>query len=460
MRLWILLVRVSCASGVSLSNTQCLGQAREEQRVRIMVLIGLFTDRRDPIRFGDRDWTERMLQEQAVLCAVVLFPFSVVLGHLCMRVSVRPWLSFIASDLWNGLVKILVADMVMDTLLPSLQCIPLEDEEDTLMEWTLQSLGLAACPHYVQPPSVHAQGILFAMRILAIALGVYLGEGFCPIGLTGGIATGKSTVAKQLVHGMPIEPQEKEEETNKTTNDTNDSKGDAQKEEEEEREDVVNGTVFLVDADKIAHEILLKDSPGSVYPKIVKAFGKDILNPETKEIDRPKLGQLVFGSNDRAKRRLLNGITHSKIRFVLLSRLLYGLYASSAHLVIADIPLLMESPWIMRVLFGFVVVVSCRNPDQQFERLALRNPHLSEEECRERIASQMDIRVKAQRAQIVLDNSGPPTDLPELVEQAREEMMNRIYGVGLSTFQMILLLGLVVPTTIYYKLQQQEQQGS
>jgi len=451
-----------------------------------MVLLSVLSGfAREPIRFGERDITERNIQEQGVLAAALFVP-ALLIGHLSLRLSVRPPF-FVGgasrADLWNAFLRILVADMIMEAILPSLQCIPLEDEE-TLYEWTVQSLGVSECPLYVQLMTPQAQGIIFAMRMLAICIGIYLGEGFCPIALTGGIASGKSTVAQQLVNGMSTSNNDDtttntdQKDDKKTPDETNTTT--TKKDKKQEEDNLIDlGTVYLVDTDQIAHDILLSTSSGSVYKKVVKAFGeedifvddndndddkKEASTSTKKEIDRSKLGSIVFA--DQTKRRRLNQITHPRIVSIMMQKMLYGLFVSWQHLTIVDIPLFYESPWFIRSLFCLTTVVYC-TPEQQLERLELRSTDnnnksdnnkndtknsLTKQECLDRIQSQLPLDTKKKYANIVVDNTESELNLALQTETLRQDLMNRVYGVGLSVFQMVVLLGMVIPLTVFYKM--------
>ncbi len=221
---------------------------------------------------------------------------------------------------------------------------------------------------------------------LLFLVGVIIGTAIQPVGLTGGIATGKSTVSSLL-----------------------------QQESSSDKEDLF----VIIDVDGIAHDILLPNKLGSdsVYNLLVAEFGKGILSTEEKgklspNIDRRKLGDIVF--RDVQKRRKLNSITHPKIIKIMLKRiLLEGLNLNSSlsgkttkhqrRVVCVDIPLLFEGGLPMRLLFGTIIVVACK-PDLQLERLHKRNPDLTLEQCRQRIASQIPVEKKAARAHYVVQN--------------------------------------------------------
>ena len=140
------------------------------------------------------------------------------------------------------------------------------------------------------------------MRTFTFVWGTIVGAALQPVGLTGGIATGKSTVSTLLSNN-------------------NAASGIDEKAE-----------FVIIDLDKIAHDILLPKElvqNDSVYDRLVSEFGTDILlstneggnsnNCSIPTIDRRKLGDLVFA--DRQKRRKLNSITHPKIISIMLKRI-------------------------------------------------------------------------------------------------------------------------------------------
>ncbi|WP_342525122.1 dephospho-CoA kinase [Chryseomicrobium sp. FSL W7-1435] len=185
------------------------------------------------------------------------------------------------------------------------------------------------------------------------------------IGLTGSIATGKSTVAKRLKeHGLPI-----------------------------------------VDADVIARDVV---EPGTTtLQKIKEAFGEQAIHSDG-TMNREEVGKQIFG--DAAKRQLLNSIIHPAIRQEMLRQKDLHL-AQGKKIVILDIPLLFESK-----LEHFVdrILVVATTPEIQLRRLIARN-NLSEEEAVSRIASQISITDKVEWADEVIWNN-------DTLEQLHDEI--------------------------------------
>jgi dephospho-CoA kinase len=177
------------------------------------------------------------------------------------------------------------------------------------------------------------------------------------IGLTGGIATGKSTVARLL----------------------------------EER------GAILIDLDRIAREVVEPGQPSLAL--IAERFGQAILQVDG-SLDRKKLGAIVFA--DPAERRALEAITHPAIRKVMKERMAY--YESNApdKLVVVDVPLLFESG--LESYFEQIMVVYVPQ-EEQLNRLRERDK-LTDEEARRRLSAQGDIEEKKRRADILIDNSG------------------------------------------------------
>lgn len=177
------------------------------------------------------------------------------------------------------------------------------------------------------------------------------------VALTGGIASGKSTVCQML-----------------------EEKG-----------------CQILDADKIAHELILPGNP--CYQPVVETFGHDILAPNGR-IDRSKLGARVF--RDPAELARLNQIIHPEVKRKILARLdALSRQRYEPHVVV-DVSVLFESGFHQN--FEFLIVVSC-TIQQQLERLQLRND-LPKIEARRRLSSQWSLEEKARRANFVIDNSG------------------------------------------------------
>lgn len=176
------------------------------------------------------------------------------------------------------------------------------------------------------------------------------------IGLTGSIASGKSTVAKMLAgYDLPI-----------------------------------------VDADLVARQVV---EPGTeTLVKIAEAFGEDVIKKDG-TMDREKVGAIIF--HEPAKRKMLNDIIHPAIRVEMIRQREEYLQQGAPH-VIMDIPLLFESK--LQHFVDKILVVSVKE-DVQLERLMKRNL-LSIEEAKARIASQLPISVKEQGADAVIYNNG------------------------------------------------------
>ncbi|MER2088856.1 MAG: dephospho-CoA kinase [Sporosarcina sp.] len=185
------------------------------------------------------------------------------------------------------------------------------------------------------------------------------------IGLTGSIASGKSTVSAMLKKkGFPI-----------------------------------------VDADEIARLVVEPGSP--VLSEISRIFGQDILHADG-SLNREKLGERIFGNAEERKK--LNGIIHPAIRKEMV-RQKEDWISKGANTVILDIPLLFESK--LQSFVDKIIVVSV-TPEIQKQRLMTRNV-LSEEEAEARIRSQLSMTVKEQGADAVLQNN-------ESVEQTGEQL--------------------------------------
>ncbi|AZK48081.1 dephospho-CoA kinase [Paenibacillus lentus] len=176
------------------------------------------------------------------------------------------------------------------------------------------------------------------------------------IGLTGGIATGKSTVSQMLVERGAI----------------------------------------LIDADVIAREVMEPGHP--VLLEVRKRFGAGIIQ-EDGTLNRKKLGEIVF-SNPK-ERKVLNEITHPAIRSEIKMRMANYEAAQPGCLIVVDIPLLYESG--LESMFEQVMVVYVPR-EMQLKRLMQRDG-LTLEQAEARVGAQLDIERKKERADILVDNS-------------------------------------------------------
>ncbi|MGP4075734.1 dephospho-CoA kinase [Halobacillus sp. K22] len=176
------------------------------------------------------------------------------------------------------------------------------------------------------------------------------------IGLTGSIASGKSTVSQMFSEfNIPV-----------------------------------------VDADQLSREVVEPGEPA--YNKIVEAFGFQILQDD-RTIDRKRLGKIIF--SDEEKRQQLNSIVHPQVRQEMLER--RDSYKENKYpAVVLDIPLLFESK-----LTSYVdqVVVVYVDEKTQLKRLMERDQS-EREEAEERIQAQISIAEKAKMADAVIDNNG------------------------------------------------------
>ena len=180
---------------------------------------------------------------------------------------------------------------------------------------------------------------------------------FLLVGLTGGIATGKSTVNALLA----------------------------------------GPSVRVVDADALAREVVEPGTPA--YAQVVAEFGREVLRPDGR-LDRARLGEIVFP--DAAKRKRLEAITHPAIRRRFEQIMADLERAGFDGLLIWDAALLIESGGTKNM--DRVVVVTT-DPATQLRRLVERDG-CTEEVARARIASQMPLAIKARYADYVIDNSG------------------------------------------------------
>jgi dephospho-CoA kinase len=186
------------------------------------------------------------------------------------------------------------------------------------------------------------------------------------VGLTGGIGTGKSTVARML----------------------------------EKRGAVV------FDADALARHAVAPGTPG--FDQVVERFGPNVLAPGG-GLDREALASIVF--SDPAARRDLEGIVHPEVRRMFAEGC--EEYRDSDRVVVFSAPLLVETG--MHTAFDLLIVVSAPVATQ-IERL-MRDRGMAERDVQARIAAQLPLEAKAEVADIPLDNEGTLEDLERRVER-------------------------------------------
>lgn len=162
----------------------------------------------------------------------------------------------------------------------------------------------------------------------------------------------------------------------------------------------------VLSADALAREAV---RPGEVaYKEIIAYFGEEITTAEG-TIDRPRLAQRVFQSAD--ERQKLNQLTHPAIARLADLRINELRNNPEVPLIIYEAPLLFEAK---REDSVDLVLVVTSTPERQIERLRRRD-NLSREDALQRIYAQMPLLEKVERADIVIENNGPPEETRQLV---------------------------------------------
>ncbi|MGV9232519.1 dephospho-CoA kinase [Streptomyces nigra] len=193
------------------------------------------------------------------------------------------------------------------------------------------------------------------------------------VGLTGGIGAGKSEVSRLLVeHGA-----------------------------------------VLIDADRIAREVVAPGTPG--LAAVVEAFGEDVLAADG-SLDRPRLGSIVFADPERLA--VLNSIVHPLVG--ARSRELEDAAAEDA-VVVHDVPLLTENG--LAPLYDLVIVVDA-DPGTQLDRL-VRLRGMTEDDARARMAAQATREQRRAIADIVIDNDVPLDELRRRVKDVWDDLVRR-----------------------------------
>lgn len=157
---------------------------------------------------------------------------------------------------------------------------------------------------------------------------------------------------------------------------------------------------IVVDADQVARKVLDKDTSG--YHAVIKKFGRSILNQANGQIDRLALGAIVFA--DPVSRRALERITHPRIVIRMFGELLW--YRLTGHRVVLDVPLLFESPNpLLRFLCNERVLIDLDYLVQK-NRIMARNPDMPQRQIEDRIRAQMSREKKLELADYVITNNG------------------------------------------------------
>ena len=192
------------------------------------------------------------------------------------------------------------------------------------------------------------------------------------IGLTGGIACGKSTVSRALrAHGAAI-----------------------------------------IDADALAHEL---SQPGqAIFNAYVERFGRGIVTAGG-TLDRAAIAARVFA--DPTVRTEVDAITHPLIRAAAEERL-RAARAAEKRAAVLDVPLLFEAGWDTLADETWVVALP---EEEQMARLLARDKTMCESDARARIAAQMPLREKCARADVVIDNSGTKEEVREYIGKLWKE---------------------------------------
>jgi len=170
----------------------------------------------------------------------------------------------------------------------------------------------------------------------------------------------------------------------------------------------------VVDADEASHAVYASGTPG--FDAVVREFGPEYVRGG--QVDRERLGRLVF--EDGEARGRLNAIVHPLVRDWMAERTREAA-ERGAEVVIQDVPLLYENK--LEVLFSSVVLVYVPE-DVQLERL-LEGRGLDEGRARAMIAAQMPIDEKRRRAHHVIDNSGTREETRRQVEEIWAQIMGR-----------------------------------
>ena len=198
------------------------------------------------------------------------------------------------------------------------------------------------------------------------------------IGLTGGIASGKSLVSRQLAELGAV----------------------------------------VIDADKLGHESYRRGT--ATYDAVVEAFGQDVVGPDG-EIDRRALGAKVFGDANEPARRRLEAIVWPAIRRLGAERI-EALRREGAPVVVLEAAVLIEANWLDLVDEVWLVIAS---PETARRRMMERNG-LSQEQAGARIGAQLTNDERRRYAQLVIENDGTRDELRAAVLAAWRRLQTQV----------------------------------
>jgi dephospho-CoA kinase len=157
----------------------------------------------------------------------------------------------------------------------------------------------------------------------------------------------------------------------------------------------------IVNADLLGHQIYVPQSEG--WREVVEVFGEEVLAPNG-EIDRTKLGSIVFGDPEALKK--LNAITHPKI-YALADESLKKLSEEGSEVAVLEAALLIEAKWTPLVNEVWVTTA----PEQDVVKRIQERNGFTEEAIRSRIASQMTQEERITHADVIIENEGDLTEL-------------------------------------------------
>lgn len=217
------------------------------------------------------------------------------------------------------------------------------------------------------------------------------------IGLTGGIATGKSTACEYLQNaGIPV-----------------------------------------IDADRLSRDAL---QPGTAAYRTVSSLFPEAIDGATGRLDRAKLGERIFG--DARARMRLEAVVHPVVNWAIAKRLLWH-WLLGCERVVVDVPLLFEARLDRWVSLTVVVAAA---PPLQIERLQRRN-NFEPGQAEARLGAQIPIEQKCRMADVVIRNEG---DLEALHGELREKVLNRPRSTALHRWlyhRAVLAAGLAAALT-------------
>ena len=222
------------------------------------------------------------------------------------------------------------------------------------------------------------------------------------IGLTGGIGTGKSTACKLL---KEIDPQ-----------------------------------IIIIDADVLSHEATQKGKLPYLILKYL-VLPRDCFDPVSGELIRSRLAEMIFAQSNKAAllKKIIERCIHPWIIYKMILSIIWN-WIKAEDRIILDIPLLFEAK--LQWMCAKTILIDTSDPEVQLKRILKRNPQMSEEQARNRMAAQFPMEKKRKLSDVIIKNDGNINDLRNLLEREFKEKKTGYHQKLI--FRIIIILAVIL----------------